>query len=277
MTDPQPLRDSKDRYRRPNLERSSPDRRFRGYYKTADDPEIGTTGHSIRTKEEALIQAVRMAYRVADEQIERSKRLAGSLKRAGDAEVGGDSDLKAVDALERLGLKSLLTLLGWAETATAEPGSPIRRLASVQYRTIGRLFRLDDDARVASDESDPPVSRPDQGDQRRPAQPADADARTAWGPPSASASIDIHLKTNKSLPVRDLRVRLPSTLLDGNYELSFFGPSAAGGLLSAKLKVERGSMVLELEDTKPKMSRGWWVAAICDQHNRQLGFMELNF
>lgn len=277
MTDSQRLRDSQGRYRRPSLERSGPDRRFRGYYRTADDPETGVSGHTVRTREEVLIQAVRMAYRVADEQIERSKRLATSLKQAGDAELGGDSDLKAVDALERLGLKSLLTLLGWAETATAEPGSPIRRLASVQYRTIGRLFGLDDQVERPPDGAGQTERRSDEVDRARSARPAGVDLPTAWGSTSASTSIDIRLKYRESLPVRDLRARLPSVLPPNVHPLRFFSPGSDGKVLDASLTVSSESMVLQLQDTEPTMSRGWWIAAVCDAENKQLGFIELRF
>ena len=157
---PRSLRDASGKYQRPDLARSAPDRRFTGYYRTAEGDVPGTGGRPLRTVEEAVVHAMRLAYRVADEQISRSQRLANRLKQAGDANVGPDSDLQALDGVERLGLKLMMALLSWLQAAAADQGSPLRNLASSNYRLLGNLFGLMENMpRPAAQPADPRSSQ----------------------------------------------------------------------------------------------------------------------
>ena len=136
-------------FTRPYLPRTGPDRRAANYYRSAASDGKGKDGAALggiplAGTEAAVVAAVRMAYRVADAQIDRSARLAMRLREAGDQAIGRDSDKRALDAAERLVSKAFMALLGWAETAAAEGGSPLKRLAVAQYRLFGALLGVTD-------------------------------------------------------------------------------------------------------------------------------------
>src|SRR6266699_1752243 len=87
------------------LPRTRPDRCAANYYRSAaadsngeDDKAIG--GIPLSSTESAVVAAVRMAYRVAEVQIDRSARLAQRLREAGDQATGPNSDQRALDATE---------------------------------------------------------------------------------------------------------------------------------------------------------------------------------
>ena len=65
--------------------------------------------------EDAVVAAVRLAYQVAETQIERSARLARRLRKAGDRAVGARSDRKAVDATEQMIVRAMMGALTWLE------------------------------------------------------------------------------------------------------------------------------------------------------------------
>src|SRR5262245_4046410 len=136
-------------FTRPYLPRSGPDRRAANYYRSAAGDGTGTDGTALggiplASAEAAVVAAVRMAYKVADAQIDRSARLARRLHEAGDQAIGRDSDKRALDAAERLVSKAFMTFLGWVETAALEDGSPLKRLAVAQYRLLGAFFGVTD-------------------------------------------------------------------------------------------------------------------------------------
>ncbi len=87
------------RWLRPQLERSKPIRTAGGFYRTAEGGRPGLGGVPLTAAEDSVVAAVRMAYNVAEAQIERSARLARRLREAGDRAIGARSDRKAVDAV----------------------------------------------------------------------------------------------------------------------------------------------------------------------------------
>ena len=103
-----------------------------------------------------MTAAVRMAYKVAAAQVDRSSRLAQRLRDAGDRAVGPGSDRQALDATERLVFRAMMGGLTWLETAAAERDSPLKRLLAAEYRIVGSMLGL-----VPTDGSSPP------GDPRR--------------------------------------------------------------------------------------------------------------
>src|SRR6266700_4098434 len=82
-----------DHWTRPPLERDGPIRVVQGIYRSA---EKGPDGSGIT--EDAVVAAVRMAYKVAQESIARSTRLSQRLRKAGDRAAGPRSTRKAADA-----------------------------------------------------------------------------------------------------------------------------------------------------------------------------------
>jgi hypothetical protein len=160
-------------FTRPFLSRTGPDRRAMNYYRSAASDGKGKDGTALggiplASAEAAVVAAVRMAYKVADAQIDRSARLARRLREAGDQAIGRDSDKRALDAAERLVSKAFMALLGWVETAAVEDGSPLKRLMVAQYRLFGALLGI----------TDP-------GEHGAPPSPAPPRPDTAQGPPTA--------------------------------------------------------------------------------------------
>jgi len=139
--------DGTGRLVRDPLPRTRPDRRAANYYRSAAEDGKGKHGKAIggiplNTTEAAVVAAVRLAYRVAEAQIDRSARLARRLREAGDQATGPDSDRRALDATERLVRRAMMALLGWIEAAAAESGSPFKRFTAAQYRLLGVLLGL---------------------------------------------------------------------------------------------------------------------------------------
>ena len=90
---------------RPPLARDRPVRTAGGLFRTAQGTSAGINtglgGVPLIATEDAVVAAVRLAYKVADAQIDRSARLAQRLREAGDRAVGARSDRKAIDATEQ--------------------------------------------------------------------------------------------------------------------------------------------------------------------------------
>jgi hypothetical protein len=122
--------------------RDHPLRTVGGLYRTPDDGQGGLAGVPLSAAEDAVVAAVRMAYKVAQAQVDRSTRLAKRLRVAGDRVVGARSDRKAVDATEELISRAMTGALTWFEGLAAEGDSPLKRLALAQYRLIGATLGL---------------------------------------------------------------------------------------------------------------------------------------
>jgi len=126
---------------RPPLDRTQPIRSAGGLYRTSDDGQTGIGGVPLNAAEDAVVAAVRMAYKVAAAQIDRSTRLARRLRDAGDRAAGPHSDRKAIDATEQLIFKAVMSALTWLERSAGEP-DPIKRMMIAQYRLAGSILGL---------------------------------------------------------------------------------------------------------------------------------------
>jgi hypothetical protein len=129
---------------RPALERAQPIRTAGGFYRTAEETGAGEGrgGQPLNNVDDAVIAAVRLAYRVADKQVERSTRLARQLRQAGRKAAGPTAERDALDAMERLVLKTVLSGLSWWEGSVADGRCPVRRLAAAEYRMLGSILGL---------------------------------------------------------------------------------------------------------------------------------------
>jgi hypothetical protein len=130
-------------YSRPELPRRRPNRTLGGLYRTPDGGGTGLGGRGVplNAAEDAVVATVRLAYKVADAQVERSARLASRLRQAGDRAVGEQSDRQALDAAESLVLRAMMNGLAWLE-GVADDKAPIRRMLAAEYRMIGTLLGL---------------------------------------------------------------------------------------------------------------------------------------
>ena len=126
---------------RPQLEDAGPIRNAGGFFRTAEGGGSALGGVPLVAAEDAVVAAVRMAYKVADAQLERSARLAERLRKAGDRAVGEGSERKAIDATEQLVFKAMMRAVEWLEAA-AERRSPLKRLMAAQYTLIGSMLGL---------------------------------------------------------------------------------------------------------------------------------------
>jgi hypothetical protein len=146
-------------YQRPVLVTVGPDRRAGGFYRSADREERGLAGVSLSSTEAVMVAAVRMGYRIAEEQIDRSANAARRLRNAAERAAGPESERQVVEATERLIFKSMLAGLSWFETIAANPTHPLRKLATAEFDLLARLFGFrpygdsQGEASKASDES----------------------------------------------------------------------------------------------------------------------------
>lgn len=253
------------RYRRPGPMAEGPDRRAGGFYRSADDASRRVIGRPLKSTEDAVVNVVRMAYDLADEQIDRSRRLATRLKRAGDAATGGDSDRAALQAGERLAMKLGSSGLAWLETLAAEPGSPMWRLLAAQYRVLGRVFGLA--------EPPPPAAAP--------AAAAQPDAGLPERGPSLRAGPLLLARVDGDAP-RAVEAALHVFVDPGpgplHCHFSRRGAAAAGKAAAFEGQIQndarRGALLLMLPDLWGHQP-GAWIAPVCDADGVQLGRVEL--
>jgi hypothetical protein len=258
------------------LPRTRPDRRAANYYRSAAEDGQGKDGKAIggiplASAEAAVVAAVRMAYRVAEAQIDRSARLARRLREAGDHAAGPGSDRQALDATERLVCKAMMALLGWIEAAAAERGSPLKRLAAAQYRLFGALLGLT-----------PPDSRETDATHARDTTSARTQARTSrpvedagTEPPRGSVRIQHVGKERRATRVVAWEYTgdavthrtIPATFY--NVEGRSRRPLAAEIVFGA-----RRSITLRLA-TSGSIASGRWRAALCEADGLQVGQIEI--
>jgi hypothetical protein len=244
---------------RPPLDRSGPIRKAGGLYRTAEGGRPGVGGLPLATAQDTAVAAVRMAYRVAEAQIERSTRLAQRLREAGDRAVGARSDRKAVDATEQLIQRAVMSVLTWVEGLASER-DPVRRLMAAQYQIAGSMFGL-----TPSRASGPGDAAPRAADAAPPPQPEST---------GSFAQVKVVLKGDKR-PVRIKRYEVVVGVPAKISKLLFFNSADAQKTLDSTLTIEPGGQVMleftHLIDADP----GSWKAAVCDEQNVQLGVIEI--
>jgi hypothetical protein len=266
MSNPSPDR-IEARWLRPQLERSKPIRTAAGFYRTAEGGRPGVGGVPLTAAEDSVVAAVRLAYNVAEAQIERSARLARRLREAGDRAVGARSDRKAVDAVEQLMLKAIQGALVWLER-TADDPDPVKRLLVAQYRLAGSMLGLTPSDAPRSSGGDAPErsarsfdaaapSRPERGASHAPAHP-----------------LKVVLKGQFRRPVRITRYEVASGALRS--EVKFYSVTdIESDPLKADLAIGTGvhdALSLEI----PRLAKsGLWKAAVCDSENVQIGVIEI--
>jgi hypothetical protein len=257
---------SKRPWRRPRLPRVSPKRIAGGFYRT-----VGNTlgGVPLLTMEDAVTSAVRMAYKVASAQVERSSRLARRLRDAGDRAVGPDSDRQALDATERLVFRTMMGGLTWLEAAAAERDSPLKRLLAAEYGLLGSLLGLG----AAS----PPVTKDeststDEATAGRSARYADEKAAT--GSAMERSVKIVHAKP----PFRPVRIGAIEfgEVAPAGYGLMFYSVERVQSKpIAAELLVRAKRDITLTLATPIRAPTGRWQAAITDVNRRQVGFIEI--
>jgi hypothetical protein len=251
------------------LARAGPDRSVGGFYRTAENAGMTLGGIPLVDAEDAVVAAVRMAYRVAEAQIDRSARLAQRLRTAGEAAVGDNPARQSVDATEKLVFNAAMSGLGWLENLAAEGDTPIKRLFAVQYRMLGAMLGL-------IDSSAPPGREPTGAPSPAPPPAQAADGQPAPNRVSRSTgSIRIVHLFDRGRAVRVVAWQLSAS---GEMRASpmFYAVERpdSTGLASEFTLNEEGQATLRL-GVDAKVPPGRWRAAVCDGSRMQVGWIEI--
>jgi hypothetical protein len=251
-------------FRRPELKTKGPDRRARGFYRMADRGEGTLAGMPLDSAEEAAVAAVRLGYKVAATQIERSGRLAQRLRDAGQRQAGPDPERQAADATERLLFDSLMTGLEWLEAAAGEPGSPLRRLVAAEYRLLGSLFGLTEPGSATSKPRREPPERDEEDDAagRRP-------------PRKRTAPTRIFLPRETPRAVRLVSWEIEGDLDEHELSVIFYSVNDSDATpIMAQLFLDKTPPHLHVE-TQPSSPPGPWRGAVCLSTGEQVGIIEM--
>jgi len=253
-----------DAWVRPSPRQTGPLRGLGQLYRSAEVPGTTLGGVPLSSAEDAVVAAVRMGYRVAQAQVDKAGRIGERLRSAGERAVGPDPEGQAADATERLVSSALLTGLAWLEGLAAEPGSPLRRYATAQYRLLGALLglQLGKDEPVASV---PPHPEP---------HPAATRPEAPRSPARRVVSVVHCGGARRPVQVRALQLDEPGA--QGEYELLFYGPGEfAITDVAPTLMLAAGRPALLRIETARETPAGVWKAAVCAPEGEQLGWIEI--
>ncbi len=260
--------DEKGWFVRPGLARTAPNRGAGNLYRAAaDNPDV-VGGVPLDSVEAAVTAAVRLGYKIAEAQIDRTARLATRLREAGDQAAGPGSDRKALDATEQLVFKAMMSGLAWVEGVVADRANPVRRLASAQFRLLGSILGLlpAEDART---------TRPATGTSPAEETPAVTQRARAHGRQRRRARVQPLIKHDARGRAVQVRQWELSTGASGTYQLTFFSDVPDRDPIEGRLHVSgRGSPTLTLA-TSGKTAPGLWKAAVCDGEGVQIGYIEV--
>jgi hypothetical protein len=251
---------------RPQLERTEPIRTAGGFYRTAERGQSGLGGVPLIAAEDAVVAAVRLAYQVAETQVERSARLAQRLREAGDRAVGARSDRKAVDATEQMIVRAMMGALTWLEGVSGER-DPLKRLMVAQYRLAGSLLGLTPSEEFGSSHREAPAAASG-ADAAAPAHPA------PHGPDTFLGWVTVVLKGEHRRPVRIRRCDIARDALQG--KVQFYSVAhIESESLTAEFAIDangRATLTLETPRSAPP---GLWRAAVCGATDVQIGLIEI--
>jgi hypothetical protein len=255
---------SSKRIERLPLQRRTPHRAAANFYRAASDNPDVVGGVPIDTVESAVTAAVRLGYKVAQAQVDRSARIAKRFRAAADQAAGPNSETKAVDATEQLIFKALMAGLGWFEGVAADPGHPLKRLAAAEFRLLGSMFGLM-----------PPDAAPAPAAAAPPAEPVVEAARHTPGfapAPSTRGYPKVKLDASPELR-RAVRVEAFTLATDtrATYPLTFYSADNQG-TISGELTIDQSGPVLVVR-TSATAPAGRYTAAICDHDGLQLGYL----
>jgi hypothetical protein len=250
-------------------ERTGPQRGAAGFYRTAQDAAAGVGGVPLGTANDAVVAAVRLAYKVAEAQIERSARLAQRLRTAGDRAVGPGSERLALDATEKLVMDAMMAGLAWWEGSVAEGRCPVKRLVAAEYEMMGNVLGLSKRAKpdtAASVSAGKAASAPE----------PEATPRRGNAPSTPAIQV-VHRGDRKDFRPVMVRVWELATRDEFSTQLYFFNVAdSTMEPLEAELVVSGKGTPARLIMATPRASpSGQWRAAICDGDSVQVGFVEI--
>ena len=145
---------------RPPLEQSGPIRTAGGFFRAPEGRASEHGGLSSGTAEDAVVAAVRVAYKVADAQLQRSARLAERLSRAGGGGADEGADRRGGDAVEQSVRRAMMNGLSRLETAVTERDSPLMRLMIVYCQLVESMLCATPEPPVRAPKAGPSVAKP---------------------------------------------------------------------------------------------------------------------
>jgi hypothetical protein len=260
-------------YSRPELPRRRPKRTLGGLYRTPDGGGTGFGGRGVplHAAEDAVVATVRLAYKVADAQVERSARLASRLRQAGDRAVGEQSDRQALDAAESLVLRAMMSALSWLE-GVADDKAPLRRLMTAEYRMIGSLLGLGS--------AETPMRR-DQTPSAKQTEQAAQTAGSPQAPQTAGSQVDSFGAPRATVKHTDesaryvyvRRLQVDRETIDNRVIYFHRLEENAREPFKGELVIDQGAATLTV-DAPNQAPAGRWRAAVCD-NAVQIGFVEI--
>lgn len=241
--------------------RTSPKRSLGGFYRTPerDGPALG--GVPLSSTEDAVVAAVRMAYKVAEKQVARSTRIAHRLREAGDRAVGPDSERKAVDTMEDLAINALLGGLSWWEGSVAEGRCPVKRLIAAEFQLLANL--------LGSAERHAHQASATSSSEKEAHRPAATDRTTI-----ASPALEIAHKGARRA-VRESAWKITGAgSIDPNVAL-YSANAPESEPLTGELALDGRTVARLTLNLLPTTPAGPWSAAICSTDGVQLGIVEI--
>jgi hypothetical protein len=248
------------RFERPIPARDGPNREAGNFYRSATGPASDAIGGvPLTSVQAAVVSAVRMGYKIAAAQVDRTERFAKRMSQAGDQAAGPESERQALDATEELVFKALMSGLTFLEGAAADRANPIMRLAKAQYQLLGTLLGLT------------PARDRDAGpDEKRPPAPA---RETPVDRARTRARLQIRHRGAERRAVRVREFDLAADAAPGEYPVTFYADERASGTIAGIVTVRRDSgPTLTLTSPEPA---GSWTAPICDDDGIQIGYIEI--
>jgi hypothetical protein len=265
----------------------------------ADDDPDAIAGVPLTSVETAATAAVRLGYKIASAQLDRSARIATRLREEGDRaagvtrDTGDSSEKRALDATEQLILKTMLAGLAWLEGFAAAPGNPVKRVAAAEFRILGSLFGLLPDSLRGGSESaetirnllqqlvDSTESRTASGAR----EGGPVDRRPVPGDTGPAPGLRIKHSVSKDGAVagaRAIRVVQWEIMPEatGTFPVVFYGDDPQATPLRGKIIVPAATTpaatpMLALDPMGAVAPRGTYRAAICDPEGLQLGYIEV--
>ena len=233
---------------------AGPNRDTSGLFRAADGSDPTALGFGSRTAaEDAVVAAVRMAYKVADAQVQRGARLAERLNRAADAVPDG-ARAHVASAFDHLTLRAVLDKVGWLEGLASEANAPLQRLIAAQRELIGAMLGVTSSAGGAS------APAPEKGG-----------GAGATAPPPTR----IFLTGDERRAVKLTRVDVPRGALP-EVLIAFYPVETPGDgrLEGAFARAVDGAATLTVS-TSLMAAAGRWRAAVCKNDGEQIGVIEI--
>ena len=258
------------RWAREPLIRSKPNRTAGTLYRTADGVAGTSGGIPLTSADRAVVAAVRMAYRVAEAQVDRSARLAKRLRHAGDEIIGPGSNTQALDATERLVFRGMMSALSWIEAAaSSERGSPLKRLAAAELQMLGSMLGLETSAMPQA-----PAVRAAEGRANSPEDRSMASA-PVQAPIPGGRSLEIVNTSRDRRAVRVVLFEVRGTAAATIPVMFYHAERIASRPLAGALELIGKREARLTLDTPRLAPTGSWRAAICSDDGLQLGVIDI--